>query len=111
MDPAGEPPQAHRSGFGRLVALVLVVVPLLSIPLYLLGNRVADALDRDSSDGVFALGLLLGVGGPTAVAAAIAARRVRLALAAVLGLAAGAVAAVVLLAAFVVYCSGDRCIS
>jgi hypothetical protein len=49
-----------------MAAIVLgcVVFPLCAVPLYLLGSYVADALDNDDSNGVFELGLLLGVGVP-----------------------------------------------
>jgi len=49
---------------GTTVALTLVLLPLLAIPIYLVGTGIADALDDDPTNGVFALGLILGVGLP-----------------------------------------------
>ncbi|HET9673424.1 MAG TPA: hypothetical protein VFP31_01345 [Gaiellaceae bacterium] len=88
---------------------MLVLVPLLSVPLYLLGSAVANALDEDSSNGVFALGQILGVLGPAALAFVIASRRLSVAVAVVLGLVAGVVSAGVLLVGLAVVCSGTDC--
>ena len=94
----------------RLAPLLwLLVVPLLSVPLAVVGTRVADALDDDSSNGVFALGPILGLVGPALIAFAIAVRRLPVPVAVVLGLVAGVVSAGVLLVALGVYCSGIDC--
>jgi hypothetical protein len=99
-----------RHGALALIVIALVLVPLTAIPLYLVGQRVANALDDDSSNGVFALGVVLGVGGPALLATIVAWRRARPAIAVALGLASGAIAVAVLLASFVVYCSAVACI-
>jgi hypothetical protein len=88
----------------------LVLLPLLSIPFYLLGNRIAGALDDDESNGVLALGLMLGVGGPGLLAIAVAYRRVKTPIAVALGIAAAVISVGVLLAAFVIYCDAVDCI-
>jgi hypothetical protein len=88
----------------------LVLLPLLSIPFYLLGNRIAGALDDDESNGVLALGLMLGVGGPGLLAIAVAYRRVKTPIAVALGITAAVISVGVLLAAFVIYCDAVDCI-
>jgi hypothetical protein len=79
-------------------------------PPFLVGERFADALDDDESNGVFALGLVLGVGGPALLATLVAWRQVKRPVAIALGLAGGAVSVAVLFAAFLIYCSAVDCI-
>jgi hypothetical protein len=93
----------------RVVA-ALLLTPLLAVPLFVLGGRIADGLDDDASNGVFALDVLLGIGGPALLAVLVAYRRVGIPIAVVLGVASGVISAGVLLAAFVIYCDSRDCI-
>jgi hypothetical protein len=99
-----------RSGLARLLLITLVLLPLFAIPLFLIGGRVADALDDDASNGVFALDFLLGVGGPGVLATIVTRRRVGIPVAVGLGVASGAVSLAVLFVAFLIYCSAVDCI-
>ena len=93
----------------RVVAAALLLLPLLALPLFLLGGRIAEGLDDDRSNGVFALGILLGIGGPALVDALLAYRRRGFALALVLGSASGLISAAVLIVSFIVYCDSRDC--
>ena len=64
-----------------------------------MGNRIAGAPDDDESNGVLALGLMLGVAGPGLLAIAVAYRRVKTPMAVALGIAAAVISVGVLLAA------------
>jgi hypothetical protein len=92
-----------RSRLVGLLVLTLVVLPLLSVPLLLIGAELrpsipAGAVDRSTP-------LLLGVGGPSVLAMIFAYRKVKSWLpAALLGVATGMMSVVVLFAAFVIYC-------
>jgi hypothetical protein len=92
------------------VLVALFLLPLFSIPLYLLGNWIAQELDDDPSNGVFALDLVLGIGGPGLLAVLVAYRRLGIPLAVVLGIASGFLSAGVLLVTFVIYCDATDCI-
>jgi hypothetical protein len=100
----------RRTRFVALIAIALLVLPLLAIPLYVLGGRIADGLDQDDSNGVLALNLLLGVGGPGLLAVVIAWRKVNVSLAVVLGFASSIVSVAVLFVAFLIYCNAVNCI-
>jgi hypothetical protein len=93
---------------GLAFATTLLLFPLLAVPLYLIGQSVADAADNDDSNGVFALGLFLGVGGPGLLTILVAYRTLRFpaVAAVVLGVITGMAAVVVLFAALVIAC-GD----
>ncbi len=99
-----------RSGVVAVVVAAVALVPLTAVPLFLAGERFAAALDDDKSNGVFALGLLLGIGGPAVLATLAAWRHVKRPIAFALGVAAGAVSVAVLLAAFLIYCSAVDCV-
>lgn len=98
-----------RTRFVAPIAIALLVLPLLAIPLYLLGGRIADGLDHDDSNGVFALNLVLGVGGPGLLAIALAWRKLNIPVAVVLGIASSIVSLVVLFIAFLIYCDAVNC--
>jgi hypothetical protein len=98
------------SGVVAVIVAAVVLAPLAAVPLFLVGERFADALDDDESNGVFALGLVLGVGGPALLATLVAWRQVKRPVAIALGLAGGAVSVAVLFAAFLIYCSAVDCI-
>jgi uncharacterized membrane protein YphA (DoxX/SURF4 family) len=99
-------------GRSRIAAVLvaLLLLPLLSVPLYLLGNWIVQELDDDPSNGAFALQLFLGIGGPGLLAILVAYRKVGIPLAVVLGIASGFVSAGVLLVTFVIYCDATDCI-
>jgi ABC-type Fe3+ transport system permease subunit len=99
-----------RSGVVALTVVALVLAPLTAVPLFLVGQHVADALDDDKSNGVLALGLLLGIGGPAALTSVVSWRRARRSIALALGLTSGAASVAVLFAAFLVYCSAVDCV-
>ena len=99
----------QRSRIAGVLVVALVLLPLLSVPFYLLGNRIAGALDDDESNGVLALGIMLGVGGPGLLAIAVAYRRVKTPIAVALGIAAAVISVGVLFAAFVIYCDAVDC--
>jgi hypothetical protein len=99
-----------RSGVAAAVVAAVVLAPVTAVPLFVVGERFADALDDDNSNGVFALGLVLGVGGPAFLATLVAWRQVRRPVAIALGLAGGALSIAVLFAAFSIYCSAVDCI-
>ena len=99
----------QRSRIAGVLVVALVLLPLLSFPFYLLGNRIAGALDDDESNGVLALGIMLGVGGPGLLAIAVAYRRVKTPIAVALGIAAAVISVGVLFAAFVIYCDAVDC--
>lgn len=100
----------HRTA--GTVALSLLVFPLLSVPIYLIGQRLADALDDDSTNGVVALGLGLGLGLPAILSLVFARRWGGLGWSAAtsLGVGAGLVSASVLIIAAVLICSPTACI-
>jgi hypothetical protein len=103
-------PRAY--GLGKTLLLTLVVLPLFAVPAYLVGQGIVDSVDKDKTNGEFALGMLLGIGGPALLSLFVArvwAALPRLA-ALALGVASGVVSAVVLLVAFVSYCSATTCI-
>jgi hypothetical protein len=97
-----------RSRIAAVLVITLVLLPLLSIPFWLVGGRIADALDNDDSNGVLALDLILGVGGPGLLAIAVAYHRVKTPIAVALGIVTGGISLVVLFVAFLIYC--DDCI-
>lgn len=101
-----------RTRFVAPIAIALLVLPLLAIPLYLLGGRIADGLDHDDSNGVFALDLVLGVVGPglLAIVIAIAWRKLNVPVAVVLGVVSSIVSLVVLFVALLIYCDAVNCI-
>ena len=92
------------------VAAALLFPPFLAVPLFVLGGRIADGLDDDASNGVFALDVLLGIGGPALLAAVVAYRKVGIPIAVVFGIASGVISAAVLLVAFLIYCDSRDCI-
>jgi hypothetical protein len=93
-----------RVGLAFATTLVLFI---LAVPLYLIGQSVANAADNDDSNGVFALGLFLGVGGPALLTILLAYRALRFpaAVAVALGVTTGMAAVVVLFAALVIACA------
>ena len=99
-----------RSGLVAAIVVAFVVAPLLAIPLYLLGGRIADALDHDGSNGVFALELVLGVGGPGVLALLVAWRRASVPVAVALAVASTALSLAILFVAFLIYCSAADCV-
>jgi hypothetical protein len=94
----------------RVAAAALLLPPLLAVPLFVLGGRIANGLDDDASNGVFALDLLLGIAGPVVLAALLAYRRAGIPIAVVLGIASGLISVAVLFVAFLVYCDTRDCI-
>jgi hypothetical protein len=100
----------RRSCVAALLAAALLILPLLSVPLFLLGGWITNDLDDDVSNGRFALDLVLGVGVPALLAAFIAYRAVGIPFAVVLGIVSGALSVGVLLVAFVIYCDATDCI-
>ena len=99
-----------RSGVAAVVFAAVALVPLTAVPLFLVGERFAAALDDDKSNGVFALGLVLGIGGPAVLGTLIVSRHVKRPIALALGVAAGALSVAVLLATFLIYCSAVDCV-
>jgi hypothetical protein len=97
---------------GRTAALALLVIPLFSVPSYFLGQGIADALDNDRSDGVLALGLVLGVAVPGVMSIAVTRARGASGWLAALavGVGSGVVAVGVLLATFVAACTATTCV-
>jgi hypothetical protein len=91
------------------VLAAVLLLPLLSVPLFLLGSWIVDALDDDASDGRFALGLVLGVGGPALLALLTTHRRVGTPTAVTLGIVSGALSLGVLFFSLLVYCNGRDC--
>jgi hypothetical protein len=100
------------AGFGesmrlpQLTFLALVALPICTVPIAFAGQSIADALDSNSGNGVFPLGVVLGVGG-AAIAALLLARywggwHWLAALA--LGIGSGLVSVVVLLVALFLFC-------
>jgi peptidoglycan/LPS O-acetylase OafA/YrhL len=99
-------------GLGKTLLLTLVVLPLFALPAYLVGHGIVDSVDDDRTNGVLALGPILGIGGPALLSLFVA--RVwgelpRIA-ALALGVASGVASAFVLLLAFATYCSATRCV-
>jgi hypothetical protein len=62
----------HTRRMTAAIVLGLVVLPICAVPLYLGGQYIADSADSDSSNGVLALGLILGVAVPALVAVSVA---------------------------------------
>jgi hypothetical protein len=95
---------------GRVVALALVALPLLPVPIYLVGSATARTLDTDPTNGVLALGLVLGVGLPAVTSLALARSWGQLGwLPTTLGVASGVASVGVLFVAFAAYCSTVTC--
>lgn len=92
--------------------LTLVVLPLFAVPIYLLGQGIADSFDDDRTNGVLALGLMLGVAAP-ALLSIILARvwaEFRWFATLALGVGSGLVSLVVLFTAFVAFCTATTCV-
>ena len=51
-----------------------MVFPFFAVPVYLVGQGIADSLDDDRTNGVLALGLMLAVGLPSLVSIAVGRR-------------------------------------
>lgn len=106
------PRRPDSYGAGKTILLTLVVLPLFAVPTYLLGQGIADSFDDDPTNGVLALGLMLGVTAPSLLSIFLA--RVWSELpwiaALALGVGSGLASMVVLLAAFGVYCSAANSI-
>lgn len=97
---------------GKTLALSLFLLPLFAVPLYLAGQGIAGALDDDRSNGVLALGLMLGVPLP-GLASIIVARawgELKWVPALALGFVTGGISLVVLFGAFLVSCSATNCV-
>ena len=92
--------------------LTFVVLPLFAIPLSLLGQGIAEALDDDRTNGVLALGLMLGVSVPGVAAVTVARSwgQFRWHQALALGIAAGGISLVVLFVAFFAFCTATNCV-
>ena len=88
------------------------MLPLLAIPIYLVGTGIADALDDDPTNGVFALGLFLGVGLPVMTSLVFARSWSELSWlpTIALGVGSGLASLGVLLVTFVAYCSATTCV-
>jgi hypothetical protein len=84
------------------------VLPLFSIPVYLVGQGLADSLDRDDTNGVLALGLILGVVLPALGSMVLAHAGGALGQLASIGL--GIVSGFLSLVTFLVHCSATRCV-
>ena len=97
---------------GKTVALTLVVLPLFAVPIYFLGQGIADSFDDDSTNGVLALGLMLGVAAPALLSVFLARvwGELRWIATLALGVGSGLVSLVVLFVAFVAFCSATMCI-
>ena len=92
--------------------LTLVVLPLFAVPIYFLGQGIADAFDDDRTNGVLALGLMLGVAAPALLSIFLA--RVwgefRWIATLVLGVGSGLVSLFVLFTTFVAFCTATTCV-
>jgi hypothetical protein len=97
---------------GKTIVLTLVVLPLFAVPTYLVGRGSADSFDDDRTNGVLALGLMLGVAAPALLSIFLA--RVwgefRWFATLALGVGSGLVSLVVLFTAFVAFCTATTCI-
>jgi hypothetical protein len=101
-------------GYGtwKTVMLALVVLPLFAVPLYFLGQGMAGSLDDDRTDGVLALGLILGVGLPGIMSTVLARwwGDLHWVAAVVLGVGSGFIAVGVLFATFLAVCTATTCV-
>ena len=106
------PRRVDSYGVGKTIVLTLVVLPLFAVPTYFLGQGIADSFDDDPTNGVLALGLMLGVAAPSLFSIFLARVWGELPWIALLalGVGSGLASAVVLLAAFGVFCSATNCI-
>ena len=102
----------HSHGAGRAVVLALVVFPFFAVPVYLVGQGIADSLDDDRTNGVLALGLMLAVGLPSLASIAVGRRwgGMRWVVALALGLASGCLSLGVLLVFFLAACTAANCV-
>jgi hypothetical protein len=99
-------------GVARVVALAFVILPLFAVPSYFLGQVIADTLDDDPTNGVLALGLMLGVTFPAILSFLLARSWGKFRWFAALALSVGSAAAAVgvLLATFIAVCSATTCV-
>jgi hypothetical protein len=106
------PRRPDSYGVGKTTVLTLVVLPLFAVPTYLLGQGIADSFDDDRTNGVLALGLILGVAAPAFLSIFLARVWGEFRWIATLALAVGSglVSLVVLVTAFVAFCTATTCV-
>jgi hypothetical protein len=97
---------------GKTIALTLVVLPLFAVPTYFLGQGIANSFDDDRTNGVLALGLMLGVAAPALLSIFLARvwGELRWIATIALGVASGLVSLFVLFTAFVAFCTATTCV-
>jgi hypothetical protein len=101
-----------RHRVAQTAALTLIVLPLLGVPSYFVGQAIANSLDHDRSNGVLALGLILGVAVPAVLSAVLARSwgELRWPAAVSLGIGSGVVALAALFMTFVAVCTSTTCV-
>jgi hypothetical protein len=97
---------------GKTIVLTLVVLPLFAVPSYFLGQGIADSFDDDRTNGVLALGLMLGVAAPALLSIFLARvwGELRWIATLALGVGSGLFSLVVLFTAFVAFCTATTCV-